>query len=152
MLVRISVGNALLTTLSWCEFQAEVGIRRSCHMDAYLKQGSIPVGCVPPAFLVAGWVCPIPSHWMQIGDPPLPGCRHLEGRFPWMQTPRYRPLPQCRTPSLWMHTPHPLEADPPIQTPIGRPLPPVNRVKGVKALPCPKLHLRAVKIRNLIRH
>ena len=77
-------------------------IRYSCNF----AQGSIPVGCVPPAFLV------------RMQNP-------LDADPPSLQA----DPPQMQTPPLWMQTPHrmqipteyrPLDADSPqMQTPTG---------------------------------
>ena len=84
------------------------------------KQESIPVGCVPPTFLVRGDHSPwmqTPFPWMQISldvDYPL---LWMQTPNPWMQTtfplPLDANLPGCRLPS-------PLDADP--QLPGCRPL------------------------------
>ena len=86
------------------------------------KQESIPVGCVPPTFLVpvGEGVCPPP----RCRPPSPPDADH--------------PPPGCKPPPLvvWtvMHAGSQL------------PCPPVDRQTPVKTLPCPKLRLRATKI------
>ena len=86
------------------------------------EQGSIPVGCVPPAFsvLMGGGVCPAQPLASQLdadlpppnADSPLTVSRPPS---PWMQT----PSPCRQTPFIWMQTPNrqpPMDADPPMVT------------------------------------
>ena len=63
------------------------------HKD---RQKSIPVGCVPPAFVVlgVGYIPPLDS--LPIGYP-IPGCP-----IPWMPYPTYTTPPGYPTPTLWI--------------------------------------------------
>ena len=138
--LRTSWGRKLENFVHWKRETKMINLGVEGRLDKEpkkIKQECIPVRCVPPTY----W--PYPMLLGGGGSSQLPlDADPLDADHPWMQTTAGCRSPRCRSP--WKQTLFPgmwpvMHAEKPTSAPV-------NRQRGVKTLPCPKLRLRVVNI------